>query len=89
MRTRPVQRRHYGGRVRGTDIGPISITGRSLPHKESLFFGFTNNTGQMIAQLGLTFNYEKYRSGPRAWDFNLFTSSTEAAENWTPFRPAT
>lgn len=47
----------------------------------SVVFGFSNNTGLLITDLSLAFDYEQYRVNTRGMTFNLF-SSTDGT-NWT------
>lgn len=44
-----------------------------------ILFAFTNNTGQTVGSLSISFDYEKYRSGSRAWDMNFFHGATATA----------
>ena len=44
----------------------------------SIVYAFTNNTGSTINQLNISWVYEKYRSGVRAWDWTFFHGSTSA-----------
>jgi len=44
----------------------------------SIVYAFTNNTGATINQLNISWVYEKYRSGVRAWDWTFFHGSTSA-----------
>jgi len=62
-------------------VGFLNSSGFTSPR--SLVFGFTNNTGATLTQIDLTFNYEKYRSGSREFNYNFFTSTTGTAGSWT------
>ena len=42
-------------------------------------YAFTNNTGITITSLDVAWNYEKYRSGSRAFDWTFFHGSTSTA----------
>jgi len=72
-----------GSLASGTDkaIGFLSSSSYPGPSNTStssslaILFGFTNNTGGTITDLNLSWNYEKYRSGTRAWDWTFFTST--------------
>lgn len=44
----------------------------------SIVFAFTNNTGSTVTSLDVSFNYEKYRSGTRAFDWTFFHGSSSA-----------
>lgn len=51
------------------------LTGKSIE------FAITNNTGFAISGLDLDWNYEKSRSGSRAWTWNFYVSTDGI--NWT------
>ncbi len=58
-------------------IGFLNSGGFSSPR--SIIFAFTNNTGVTITNLSLSWDYEKYRSGTRAWDWTFFHGNTSTA----------
>lgn len=45
---------------------------------KSITYAFTNNTGATITGLDIAFDYEKYRSGSRAWTWTFFHGSDSA-----------
>ena len=51
-------------------IGFLSAGSYSSPR--SIVYAFTNNTGVTVTNLDLSWNYEKYRSGTRAFDWTFF-----------------
>lgn len=61
-------------------VGFLSSGGFATPR--NLFVGLTNGLGNTITSLTLNFNYEKYRSGSRAFNFNF--SYSENGTSWTP-----
>jgi hypothetical protein len=50
----------------------------SYTSSRSIVYAFTNNTGSTINQLNISWVYEKYRSGTRAWDWTFFHGNTSA-----------
>jgi hypothetical protein len=48
---------------------------------KDVFFAFTNNTGSTINDLSISFDYEKYRSGSRAFDWTFFHGATASSVN--------
>ncbi len=58
-------------------LGFLSTSGFSSPR--SIVYAFTNNTGATITSIDLAWNYEKYRSGTRAFDWTFFHGSTSTA----------
>ncbi|HLN95374.1 MAG TPA: hypothetical protein VK183_07035, partial [Flavobacterium sp.] len=58
-------------------LGFLSTGSFSSPR--SIMYAFTNNTGATITSIDLAWNYEKYRSGTRAFDWTFFHGSTSAA----------
>lgn len=58
-------------------LGFLSTSGYTSPR--SIIFAFTNNTGSTVTSLDISFDYEKYRSGTRAFDWNFFHGSTSTA----------
>ncbi|QOJ27398.1 MAG: lamin tail domain-containing protein [Ignavibacteriales bacterium] len=51
----------------------------SYTSPRSIIFAFTNNTGNTIGSLDVSWNYEKFRSGTRAFDWTFFHGSTSTA----------
>lgn len=74
---------HFYNGVRGTatdqSIGFLTSGSYSSPH--SVQFGFTNNTGFTLDGITLSWDYEKYRSGSRAFDWTFYFSLD--GETWT------
>jgi hypothetical protein len=58
-------------------LGFLSSTSYTSPR--SILYAFTNSTGQTITSLTLSWNYEKYRSGTRAFNWTFFHGNTSAA----------
>jgi hypothetical protein len=58
-------------------IGFLSSNGYASPR--SIMYAFTNNTGSTIQSLSISWNYEKYRSGARAFDWTFFHGATSTA----------
>jgi uncharacterized repeat protein (TIGR02543 family) len=58
-------------------IGFLSSGSYSSPR--SIIFAFTNNTGSTISSLDISWNYEKYRSGSRAFAWSFFHGNTSTA----------
>ncbi len=58
-------------------LGFLSSSGYTSPR--SIIYAFTNSTGQAITSLTLSWNYEKYRSGSRAFDWTFFHGNTSTA----------
>lgn len=54
-------------------VGWLSSGSYSSPRQ--LFVQLTNNSGQLLTALTITFDIEKYRSGIRAFDINFFSSA--------------
>lgn len=48
----------------------------SFTSPRSIILKITNNTGGTIGSLSIAFDYEKYRSGSRAWDWTFFHGNT-------------
>ena len=65
----------------GTDkaVGFLTSSGFSSPR--SLMFAYSNNTGYDLASFTASWDYEKYRSGSRAFDWTFFASTDGAT--WT------
>ncbi len=64
-----------------TDRAIGFLTSGSFTSPRYLYFVFTNNTGATVSSLNISFDYEKYRSGTRAFDLTLSTSTNASA--WT------
>lgn len=60
-------------------IGFLTSSGYAAPR--SIMYAFTNNTGSTIVSLSLSWNYEKYRSGSRIFDWTFFHGDTPLASN--------
>jgi uncharacterized repeat protein (TIGR02543 family) len=58
-------------------IGFLSTGSYTSPR--SIMFAFTNNTGSTISSLDISWNYEKYRSGSRAFSWSFFHGNTSTA----------
>ncbi len=58
-------------------LGFLSSSSYAAPR--SIIVAFTNNTGGPIGQLNISFNYEKYRTGTRAFDWTFFHGSSSTA----------
>lgn len=57
------------------------LTSGSFSSPRSILFAFTNNTGGVIDNLTINWDYEKYRSGSRAFDWTFFHGSTATSVN--------
>jgi hypothetical protein len=55
-------------------IGFLSSGAYTSP--KSIVYAFTNNTGSTVTTLYITFDYEKYRTGTRAFDWTFFHGNT-------------
>ena len=58
-------------------IGFLSTGTYTSP--KSIIYAFTNNTGSTVTSLNLSWNYEKYRSGSRAFTWTFFHGNTSTA----------
>jgi|GEM_PF-2568285 len=58
-------------------LGFLSSGGYTVPR--SIIYAFTNNTSAVVNSIDVSWNYEKYRTGSRAFDFNFFHGSNAAA----------
>ena len=65
----------------GTDkaIGFLSSTSAAAPR--SIMFAYTNNTGYDLSSFTAYWDYEKYRSGSRAFNWTVFASTN--GTNWS------
>jgi hypothetical protein len=68
-----------GATATSTDrsIGFLSSGGYTSPR--SIIYAFTNNTGNTVTSLNISWNYEKSRSGSRAFDWTFFHGNTSTA----------
>ena len=55
-------------------LGFLNSSSYTTPN--SITYSFVNNTGSTINQLNVSWLYEKYRSGSRAWDWTFFHGPT-------------
>lgn len=62
-----------------TDRALGFLSSGSYTSPQSIIYAFTNSTGQTITSLTISWNYEKYRSGGRAFDWTFFHGNTTAA----------
>jgi hypothetical protein len=53
----------------------------SFSSPRSIIYAFTNNTGSIVTSLDISFDYEKYRSGSRAFNWTFFHGSTATSVN--------
>lgn len=58
-------------------FGFLSSTGYTSPR--SIIYAFINNTGSTVTSLDIVFDYEKSRSGSRAFDWTFFHGNTSTA----------
>lgn len=56
-------------------LGFVTSSNSSAYSPWSIVYAFTNNTGSTVTSLDISFDYEKYRSGSRAWDWFFYHSS--------------
>ena len=65
----------------GTDkaIGFLSSNSQAAPR--SIMFAYTNNTGYGLSSFTASWDYEKYRSGSRAFNWTFFASTD--GTNWS------
>lgn len=61
-----------------TDRAIGFLTTGSYSSPRSIIYAFQNNTGQTITAITLSWNYEKYRTGTRAFDWTFFHGATSA-----------
>lgn len=58
-------------------VGFLNTGSYSSPR--SIIYAFTNNTGTGISSVDVSWNFEKYRSGSRAFNWTFFHGSTTSA----------
>ncbi len=68
-----------GLRDSSTDRALGFLTTGSFASPRSVMYAFTNNTGATVISIDLSWDYEKYRTGTRAFDWTFFHGSTSAA----------
>lgn len=64
-----------------TDRAAGFLNSGSFTSPQNLMLQLTNNTGSTVTELVLSFNYEKYRNGTRAFDWTFFHGANGAS--WT------
>jgi len=64
-----------------TDRSLGFLTTGSFTSPRTIVYAFTNNTGSLITGLNLGWDYEKSRSGSRAFDWTFFHGATATAIN--------
>ncbi len=62
-----------------TDRAIGFLSSGSYTSPRSIIYAFTNNTGSTITSIDISWNYEKYRSGSRAFAWTFFHGSTSTA----------
>lgn len=62
-----------------TDRALGFISSGSFTSPQSIMYAFTNSTGQTITSLTISWNYEKYRSGSRAFEWTFFHGNSSTA----------
>ena len=62
-----------------TDRAIGFLTTSTYTSPRSIIYAFTNNTGSTITSLTVSWDYEKYRSGSRAFDWTFFHGNTSTA----------
>lgn len=62
-----------------TDRAIGFLTSNSYTSPRSIIYAFKNDTGGAVTSITVSWNYEKYRSGSRAFDWTFFHGSTSAA----------
>lgn len=55
------------------------LTTGSFTSPRSIIYAFTNNTGATVTSIDLSWNYEKSRSGSRAFEWTFFHGNTSTA----------
>lgn len=56
--------------------------------RRSILFAFTNNTGSTVTSINIGWNYEKYRNGSQASNWNFFHGSTTSSLTLNTSAPA-
>jgi hypothetical protein len=59
-----------------TDRALGFLTSGSYVSPNSIILRITNNTGVTVTNLNISFDYEKYRAGTRAWNLTFFHGNT-------------
>lgn len=62
-----------------TDRALGFLTSGTFTSPRSIVYAFTNNTGAPVISLDLAWDFEKYRSGTRAFDWTFFHGNTSTA----------
>jgi hypothetical protein len=62
-----------------TDRAIGFLTSGTYSSPRSIIYAFTNYTGFTVTSISLSWNYEKYRSGTRAFDWTFFHGSSSNA----------
>lgn len=65
-----------GVNATSTDRGIGFLNSNTYSSPRSIIFSFTNNTGTTITTLHISFEYRKYRSGSRQFDWTFFHGPT-------------
>jgi subtilisin-like proprotein convertase family protein len=60
-------------------IGFLNSSGYTS--SRSIVYAFTNNTGITVTSMTIQWDYEKYRSGSRQWDWTFFHGNTSSPVN--------
>jgi hypothetical protein len=61
-----------------TDRSIGFLSSGSYTSPRSIVYAFTNNTGNPVTSISLAWNYEKYRSGSRAFNWTFFHGGTSS-----------
>ncbi|WP_175487164.1 YDG domain-containing protein [Epilithonimonas hungarica] len=64
-----------------TDRAVGFITSGSYSIPRYIIYAFTNNTGATVGSVTINYDYEKYRTGTNARDFNFYHGATATAVN--------
>ena len=68
-----------GDSATATDRAVGFLNTASYASSRSIMYAFTNNTGVTVTSLSIAWDYEKYRSGSRAWSWTFFHGPTSAS----------
>jgi hypothetical protein len=68
-----------GATASSTDRAVGFLTSGGYVSPRTIFYAFTNNTGSTVTELVLSWDYEKYRSGSRAFAWTFFYGSDETS----------